>query len=257
MKTLGLVLAMMFLLGGCCFAQTTTTVTIAIATGTWNLIALPCVPIDPAVGSSTGDTTGVFGQFNTTGAFTLEEENLALGGYTTYKPSKPAAFGNMLLGSGYWVTGSNLTGNVTYACLNDGVPDLNTAGTGPATDSTGAIECTDMYISLPGAGTTHGAWQMIGHPFNHTTAINAAGDNNTGSRIMFTDGTQMLTWSAAATAGWVGPNLSRANTSLGGYTLVGFGQLKNNKLTAGSGYWIQMFVDNIAMIIPGKEDGLP
>jgi len=255
MKTLGLVLALVALVGGSCLAQTTT-VTIPITVGTTNLISLPCVPIDPAVGGSQSgaDASGVFGAFKTNTGFQLTQWNTAAGGYMNFNSHAPATFGNLLLGTGYWVTGASLTGNITYTALPDGVPNLNSSNA-PLTDSTGAIECTDMYISLPGQGLTHGGTQIIGLPFAHNVAINSAGDY-TGERILFTNGSVTQTWSQANAAGWVSSTLADWNATAGGYVNVGYGHGKGGVLYPGDGYWITTLVDNIAMIIPGKEDGL-
>ncbi len=258
MKTLGLVLAMVALIGGSCLAQSTVQVTIPIVTGgAVNLISLPCVPIDPAVGGnqSGADASGVFGGFKTNSAFQLTEWNTAGGAYVTFNSHLPATFGNLLLGNGFWATGANLNGNVTYVGLPDGVPNLDGSGT-PLYDTNGQIEATDMYISLPGQGTTHGGYQIIGLPFNHSVAINSAGDY-TGERILFTNGSVTQDWSAAATAGWVQSTMETWNAAGGAYVVVGYGHGKTSTLTPGAGYWITTNVDNIAMIIPGKEDGLP
>jgi len=254
MKTLGLVLAMVALVGGSCLAQSTIQVSIPIVTGATNLITLPCVPIDPAVGGiqSGADTSGVFGQFKTNTGFALSEWTGT--GYFPFNVHNPSAFGNLLLGTGYYVSGASVTGNVSYVGLQDGVPDLD-ANSNPLKDTNGAIECTDMYISLPGSvnqsGT--GGTQLVGLPFNHSVAINSAGDY-TGERILFTDGTTTQTWGQAVAAGWVLNTVSVWSGT--GYTPVGYGHGKGGVLYPGKGFFVTTLKDNLAMIIPGKEDGL-
>jgi len=254
MKTLGLVLAMVALVGGACFAATTQSVTVNVIGADWNMISLPCVPIDPAVGGNqTGqDANGVFGAYNTKGAFTLKSWNPANGSYVTFKGTLPAGFGGILLGQGYWLTGAAVTGNITYTACLDGVPDINSAGAA-VTDSAGFPVCTDMYLSLPGGGQGTGAWHLIGHPFNHTTLFNV-GAVKDGARIQITDGTNVYGFKDAVTNGWVAAILKVWSPVSGSYSNVGFSQIQNS-LKAGNAYWIQTLKDNLAMIIPGMEVG--
>jgi hypothetical protein len=256
MKTLGLVLAMVALVGGSCLASSTVTASFSVNTSGYALIALPQVPVDPAVGGTqasnqNGDPNGVFGQIKTSSGFTLQ--TWTGGGYSTWGIHS-TTFGGMLLGAGYWVSGSALpsSGVVSYAALPDGVPDMDSNGNA-VLDSVGYPVQTDMYISLPGLGLGTGGWIMIGHPFNHVTAINPSGSQLDGSRILFTDGTTTLGWKAAVTAGWVGSTLQKWTG--GGYSNTGYNHGQTNTLTPGSGYWIQTYKDNLAMIIPGMEIG--
>jgi len=257
MKTLGLVLALVALVGGSCLAASTTTATVNIVTGYWNMISLPLAPVDPAVGGNqTGqDHSGVFGQFNTKGTFTLEQYITSSGQYLTYHWQTPTVFGNLLLGVGYLVTGSAITGNISYTGYQDGVPDLD-SNKNPVLDSAGYPICTDMYISLPGQGLGTGGWHLIGQPFNHTTAMNPSTSQKDGSRIVFTDGTTTYGWKDAVTAGWVVSTAKRYNPTAGSYTTVGYAYPSpNNAFNAGYAYWIATSKDNLAMIIPGMEIG--
>jgi len=256
MKTLGLVLAMVALVGGSCLAASTTTATINIVPGYWNMICLPLAPIDPAVGGNqTGqDHSGVFGQYNTKTGFTLEQYVTSAGGYIKYAWATPATFGNLLLGVGYLATGASLTGNVSYAAYQDGVPDLD-SNKNPVLDSAGYAICTDMYISLPGQGTS-GGWHLVGQPFNHATAFNPSTSQKDGSRIQFTNGTYTYGWKDAVTQGWVVSTMKRYNPTAGGYVTVGYSYPSpNNSFVAGNGYWVDTLQPNLAMIIPGMEIG--
>jgi hypothetical protein len=253
MRTLGLVLALVALVGGACLAAPTTTATITVTPGVWNLIALPNVPIDPAIGGNQPgqDANGVFGAFNTKSGFNMQEWVTSSGAYITYAwQTASVKFGNLLLGAGYWVGGSALTGNVSYTALPDGVPDLD-SNSNPVLDSAGYPVCTDMYISLPGQASG-GGWQLIGHPFNHTTAMNPSSSQKDGSRILFTDGTNVYGWQAANGQGWVTSTVSRWNATTQSYTSIGYAR-PINTFSPGLGYWVNTSVSNLAMIIPGME----
>jgi len=271
MKTLGLVLAMLFLVGGCCLAATTTSVTISAIGTEWNMIALPVVPLDPAVGGNQAahgiypaqDTSGVFGAFNTESHFTLKSYDYVGGGYLTFGYQNPAGFGNLLLGTGYWVTGTNLTGSVTYNGLLDGVPDFQSDGVTPVLDSTGNLGTslkTDMYVSLPGQGLGTGGWHLIGLPFNHAVALSMSAKAKDGSRFLLTDGTTVLDWHDAALSTapggkWINASAKGWDPVGGGYTTVGYGS-STNVWQPGNAYWVQTLKDNLAMIIPGNEYGV-
>jgi len=258
MKTLVLVLAMVALVGGSCLAQSTVMASFNVSQSTYSLIALPQVALDPAVGGSqaankNGDPNGVFGKYNTSANFTLQYWNG--GGYETWSDHATTPFTSMTLGTGYWCTGSALPagGVVSYAALLDGVPELNPSTGAPVTDSAGNNEQTDMYISLPGEQVGTGGWTIIGMPFNHSVAINATGDGNSGSRILFSNGQQTLGWKAAVNAGWVSSGMLRWNG--GGYATHGYSGSATKTLTPGYGYWVQTYIDNLAVIIPGMEAG--
>jgi len=257
MKTLGLVLAMVALVGGSCFGATTVMASFNVNPSIYSLIALPCVPLDPAVGgtqstSKLGDPSGVFGTINTSTNFVLQRWNG--GGYDSWTDhASTTPFTSMLLGTGYWLTGTALpsSGVISYAALPDGVPSIDSNGNA-IEDSKGNPQMTDMYISLPGQGQGTGGWTIIGHPFDHSTAIDSSGET-AGSRIQFTNGQETLGWKAAVSAGWVASAILAWNG--GGYTAYGYNGSNTRTLAPGLGYWVQTKVDNLAMIIPAMEDG--
>lgn len=184
-----------------------------------------------------------------TGVFNPEFTNIQLhgrlykvdattGAYNTWNRFSPAAFGNCLLGDGYWL--NNTTGvqkSVVYTAVADGVPSNNVM--------------TDMWVSLPGNqldGEDKGGNHLIGLPFDHQTNINKTLTN--GDNIFVTDGTELKTLKDAATAGWCLDTFSYWDNASGQYRTARprFGTV--NYLSPDRGYWFTTKLDNLALIIP-------
>lgn len=229
MKTLGLVLALAFVLAGACVADTVTFDVL----GGWNLIAAPLVPFNPdPLVVFAGAPDGIDG---------LLTRNDPTWGGVTYDSLDPSLFGNILLGDGYWLYQAN-TGTISYEGVPDGVPD-----------SSGNM--TDMWISLPGNQNDNqtepplgGGWHLIGHPFNHDTPVDDG--TWTGANIKFTDGTTLKTWDEAVQAGWVDSFMVGNNPVTGGVNVQYDGLGDDDTLRAAHGYWLHTYKDNLAMIIP-------
>jgi hypothetical protein len=235
-KTLGLVLAMVVLVGGSCFAVTTVTASFNVAPTSWTIVALPNVPLDPAVGGQGKDPNGVFGQYTLTN-FTCEYWD---GG--TYQFWNTRNGLNMLLGVGYWVTGTSLASNTvcSYKGVADGVPD-----------SDGNM--TDMYISLPGSANQNGSggWALTGMPFAHI--VNCGTTSSAGDKVLFTDGTTVRTWKDAAinSPQWV--DGSFLFYQAGSYIAVPNSSSRvMPQLLPTTAYWVHTYKDNLAMIIPAN-----
>lgn len=226
MKTLGLVLALTLVVGG---ASVAAPATFDVFTS-WNLISCPLVPFNP-------DPMDVFTGINVVNTLSRFDAPTQTG--ILYDDLDPAAFGNVLLGDGYWLlSDGNYT--VSYAGVPDGVPD--------ASDN-----MTDMWISLPGGqldGIDAGGWHIIGHPFNHPTVVDSG--SWTGDNIFLTDGTTLKTWGEAVAAGWCeGVMTGMDATTQTGFT-VGYDLADTDTLEAGKGYWFLTYKDNLALIIPAN-----
>jgi len=187
----------------------------------YNMIAPPVVPFDPS-------PTSVFpAPLDPGGMDSLIRYDAATQGYVFFDPMFPEDYGGVLLGDGAWFLSSH-AGTInwpTYAGAPDGLPD-----------STGQM--TDMWISLPKTGFT-----MVGHPFNHV--VDAA-------NVLFTDGTQTISWDAAAAAGWFDGGLWGYDGPTQGYFSVGTDPMMYDRtqLEPTHGYWIKTSRDNLAMIVP-------
>lgn len=238
MKILGLVLALALVMAGSCAADT---VTMNIYTG-WNLIATPLALYD---GTPSVVFANVFAQYpNPSGCLST----LVFGNGSSYDAMNPAAFGNILLGQGYWIRPKT---SATTATIT-GFPDGLMTGGDPATQ-------TDMWISLPGNSTgTAGAWHMIGYPFDHDLKIanKLSGVLNTdpadGSPVVqFTNGTDVKSWPEAVAANWVDGYAYGADTNLygGGFTASYLGLAREDIFRARHGYTLRTKVANLAMII--------
>lgn len=222
MKTLVLVLAMMFVMSVGCFAVTAT-IDVYNANA---LLALPNVPINP-------DPASVFATSGMDPMYNITRWDPIGGGYCSLDDS--GAYGNMLLGDGFWLVGTE-GATITYDAVADGVPDAGG-------------KKTDMWISLPGMGNGTGGNAIVGVPFAHNVAVDKG--SYTGDHIFFTDGTKLLTWGEACQApyNWVGPTMTYWSGF--GYDDVWFDNTAGPyELEAGKGYWIATNVDNLAMIIP-------
>lgn len=224
MKTFVLVLALMVVAAGVSVAATAT---IDIYPG-WNQIAAPLVPFDPDPASVFADAAdGVDGL--------LYRTSPSEGGSIGYDEFDPDFFGGVLLGDGYQLMVISGDQEISYQGVADGVPDANEVK-------------TDMWISLPGAGSGSGGWHLVGHPFAHDTAVDdGSGD---GTNILFTNGTDVKTWGEANLAGWVDASISGSDASFGGAFSVaydGFGD--TDVLQSGHAYWVYTYVDNLAMIV--------
>ncbi|NLN76902.1 MAG: hypothetical protein GX139_11430 [Armatimonadetes bacterium] len=225
MRTLLLVLAMTVVVAG---ASVAATATIDIYEG-WNLIAAPLVPFDAdPLSVFAGAAEGIDG---------LLSRMDPLWGGVAYDSFDPEFFGNILLGDGYWLLAYTDGQTLTYDGVENGVPD----GTGAK---------TDMWISLPGAGS-EGGWHFIGNPFAQDVAVDSGA--GVGDNIFFTDGTDLKNWNDAVAADWVDSTMY-GEASYGGFgvTYDGFGE--DDSLRAGKAYQFLTFVPNIAMIVPAPAD---
>ena len=225
MRIIGLVLVLALVLGGACFA-TTSTKTLFVG---WNLVSTPIAqyPDNATVAITfaniltqwTGGRNCVYGM------------NPAAGQYV-YNPLSPGSFAPIQLGDAFMVRVANTGTTVTYTGFPSGL-----------SDGLGGPE-TDMWISLPGNGAS-GAWHYVGQPFDHDTKC---------VDISFTDGTTVKSWvDASATGAGKTPWVSKTMTGqvvAGGFTVgPGLG-VADDRLRAGLGYQMKTLVPNIAMIVP-------
>lgn len=224
MKKLGLVLALVFMVGGAAIAAD---VSYDVYQG-WNLIAAPIVPLDP-------DPVNVLNGLTIMNR--IQRFDAASGGDVLYARGAESDFGSILLGDGYWLyVDSEAGATVTYSGVEDGVP-------------TNGVK-TDMWLSLPGVQgdeTTQGGWHLIGHPYNHETPVGVDGAN-----ITFTDGTTVKTWKQAVDDGWVDGYMYGFE---GGEFSVGYTRFaEQSTLLPFHGYWLYTYKGNIAMIIDGNVE---
>lgn len=225
MKTLGLVLALAFVLAGTCVAATAT----FDVFGQWQVISAPLVPFNP-------DPLAVFNGVNIVG--TLWRLDAATQTFIAYDDLDPALFGNILLGDGYQLfcdaAQGTMVATVSYEGVPDGVPD-------------GSGNMTDMWISLPGNqldGQDAGGWHIIGQPFNHDTSVVG--------NLYLTDGTTLKTWEEAVAAGWCEPVMWTMDPLTGDQIDVGFDLATDDHLRAAKGYQFYTKKDNLALIIPAQ-----
>lgn len=227
MKTFVLVLALMVVAAGVSVAATAT---IDVYPG-WNRIAAPLVPFDPDPMSVLGDAVDGLDSL-------LIRYSPAEGGSVVYDELDPEGFAGILLGDGLQLFATQAQ-TFTYEGVEDGVPDAQGVK-------------TDMWISLPGSGAGTGGLHMVGHPFDHDTAVDDG--SGEGTNILFTDGTDVKTWGEANAANWVAGEFMGYNPSVGGGFSVQFDGLgDSDALVAGSAYQVTTFIDNLAMIIPAAE----
>lgn len=219
MRTLVLTLAMVFILSVGCFAVTATIDMYADNC----LLALPNVPLDP-------NPDSVFVGSGIDPWYNITRWDAIGGGYCSLDDS--GAYGNMLLGEGFWCAGTEGQ-TISYTALNDGV------------------DLTDMWISLPGTGAGTGGLTIVGNPFAHLVDVDKG--SYTGDNIFFTDGTTLLTWGEACQDpyNWVSPTMTYWSGY--GYDDVWFDNTAGPyQLDPGKGYWIGTNKDNLAMIIPAN-----
>jgi len=177
----------------------------------WNLVACPAVPLNP-------DPAAVLGPL-ADGALRWDPITRR---YIAYDEFSPEAFGNILLGDGYWVFRTSAgSGTISYS---------------------GADVSGDHWISLPKAG-----WTLVGYP-NMTPTSKAY------EALLVTNGIETKSMAAAVAAGWIADSALGWNPSLRRYETVGlpdaFPDLEN--LQINKAYWFQTLVDNLALIIPGS-----
>lgn len=241
MKTLGLVLALLVVVTGASFADTTT---VDVYPG-FSYVALPLAPFD----------CGTAGAYNPESIITnsglwaaglLHKWDAATQSDIAYDPDGGTGW-NMVLGEGYSYYWED-TSSFTVDGVADGVPDANS-------------NMTDMWISLPGnqadsvsVSPDGGGWHLIGTPFNHDISVDKGsfyGDN-----IFFTDGTSMKTWGEALEAGWVDPVMHGWDAAMQSSRDVLFtgddSNPLNTKLLKGCSYWLLTYQDNLAMIVPAN-----
>lgn len=190
-------------------ALTTITSPVGTVNPGWNLMTIPGIPIDPAVAS-------VLPPIPLDG--NLYRWDAATQGLKMYDSWNPEDYGAMLLTDGFWlVTDSAQT--ISYA----GLDDNNTM---------------DVWISLPKAG-----WAMIGNPFNrdYTWADAKVVDGNVTISLL----------QAAKTEGWLESYGYWWDSST--QSLCDFGIpedfMSTDILLPWHGYWVQSYVDKIALIL--------
>lgn len=239
MKTLGLVLALLVFCAVSAAAVGTTTVTYATYPK-WNLISAPCVPLDPTVDQ-------VFAGYDVMFTAAINRWKASDQGMIAYDAfDVPGAFGNILLGDGYWFNYPT-AGTVSYTGLLDGVPSPGTDGILGTSDDV----LTDMWVSLPGSqldGADAGGWHLIGNPFNHEVLVDSG--TFTGDLLKFTDGTMTKTWDEASVAGWVDSVMTYWNGQTQGMEDMGYFFNTDDRFRPGKGYWLRTRKDNLAMIVP-------
>ncbi len=198
-------------------------VTTITLTGTKNLISLPCVPSIP-------DPLSVFSGFNINNNLTSWDPVNQI--ENKFNSALPETFGGVLLGEGYWLTGT-AGQSVQYQSLPSGIP----------TDET----LTDTWIPLPGEdnGINNGGRHLVGCPYDTFVPI---------SNIYFTNSIEILSWSQANAAGWVGPSISYWTDSSYSYINCN-GPTAVTVIQPGKGYWVESKVDNLAMIITAPLPG--
>lgn len=224
MKTLVLVLALVVVAGGICTADTCT----VDLYSNWNVVACPLVPFDP-------DPNSVFGGVDIDGR--VARYDAPSQSFVSYDAIDPTAFGNCLLGEGYLLENYANVDSFSYSGVPDGVPDASN-------------NMTDMWISLPGNqldAADAGGWHIVGHPFNHDTAIDLG--SGTGDNVLFTDGTTLKTWDEAFAAGWVEDVMSYFDASTQSYSTLSYGLGDDDHFRSGKGYYLFTRKDNLAMII--------
>jgi len=224
MKILGLVLALVMVVGGACVADS---VTMNVAS-TFAMVATPIAPYD---GTAQTLWANVFATFTSSAGPKNVLSTLSFGNSIAYDPTAPGDFPAIMLGQGYWIRTRTGSASVTINGFPDGLAD-----------TTGGAQ-TDMWISLPGnAAGTGGAWHMIGQPFDHDTLA---------TDILFTDGTDVKNWADAVAASWV---YKIAQYSYGGMSgRVSYTDTvvhEDDRFRARHGYQIQTRKANLAMIIP-------
>ncbi len=136
MKTLGLVLALLVVGSGACVAVGVTVDLYSPTNSQWNYVSVPLVPFNP-------DPMTVFSGAD-------PEYNLWRWDAPTQNPvyfEQGGAFGNILLGDGYYLNNGAAASSITYSGVPDGVPD-GLYGSDPTHHYR-----TDMWISLPGKQT--------------------------------------------------------------------------------------------------------
>lgn len=231
MRTLGLVLALLVMGCGVSVADSVTVDLYNVA-GPWNYFGLPLVPFD-------SDPYSVLAGVNID--FNLFRWDAPSQGELYFEPG--GAFGNCLLGDGYYLNNSDSASSFTYSGVPDGVPD-------------GGGTMTDMWLSLPGNQLDAnvnppdgGGWHLIAQPFNHDTPTNGAG--GTGDNIWFTDGTTLKTWGEAVAADWVESSMQYSDPITQGAPVMTFeGWGDDDTLRAKMAYWVKTKKDNLALIVP-------
>lgn len=174
----------------------------------WNLVAVPGIPVNPAPES-------VFTGQDIDGRLTRWDA--AVQGTFTYDMWSPEMFGNILLGDGYWLDATS-EGPVSFSGLDDN-------------------NSMDVWVSLPKAG-----WSLIGNPFN-------AEFNWANAKVV--DGNVTISLQEAAkTEGWLNSQGLWWDNTVQGLCDIGipddFPQYET--MLPWHGYWIESFVDKIALI---------
>jgi hypothetical protein len=193
----------------------------------WNLFAIPNIPLDPS-------PPAVLSQWDPGDGSVLDVRyfyrlDAATQTMIPYFMHDPDTFGNMLIGDGYWIklepTDSAV---IQYSGMTDN-------------------DSTDMWISLPEAG-----WTLIGHPYGYPRDLAASEQNPfLWSGVEVTDGTVTKTMQQAADAGWITSQAYWVDSPTQSMYTVGLptDYPATESLIAWHGYWVQSFVDNLALIL--------
>jgi len=239
MKTFGLVLALLTLSVGASMAATAT----IDFYGEWNMVSAPLVPfVSTPWNGLSGSAKGVFDPVDIDFGGSLSRWDASTQGMVGWSMFVPDAFGNILLGDGYWLYQPG-SGSVTYDGVPDGVPD-------------GVGNMTDMWVSLPGGqtdGVDAGGWHIIGTPFNHPICFSKEQMNLLGDNICVTDGSTLKTWGEAVAALWVDDPMVTWDGVTQGNATAGYFFANDEFLRPGKGYWVHTNKDNLALIIPSTS----
>jgi len=235
MRTSGLVLLLALVVVSASFAAQTATYDVYAG---WNMVGCPLVPFNPAP-TDMMTFTGVFDPLDIEWTGSLQRWDSPTQSMIAYTMFDPGAFGNCLLGDGYWLNQA-ANGTVQYTGVDDGVPD-----------SLGNM--TDMWVSLPGDqtdGLDNGGWNLISHPFNHATTFDKTMFSFLGDNILVTDGTVTKTLADAAAAGWLEEPFQYWNGATQNMETAGYFFATDDRMRGGQGYWVKTKKDNLALIIP-------
>ena len=179
----------------------------------WNQIALHGVPIDPAPPS-------VFDNGMRLDSMLYRWEGATQSMYM-YDEWNPDAFGNLLLGEGYWLF-SDTELPYSYSGLDD-------------TDS------MDIWISLPKAG-----WTMIGDPFSKEFPWENAKVTDGNVTVSMQVASKVNNWLNSTAYWWEGDTQS-------GYDLgIPEDWPSTLNMKPKHGYWVNSYQDKLALILESE-----
>jgi len=186
------------------------------------MISLPLEPFNPDPNEVFKDVSGNF--FNIEDRLVRYDHNEL--GYKTYSPFSPDEFGLCKRGDGYWLSLDQPT-TITYE---------------------GILLSGPLEIQLPTKG-----WYMIG-----IANIEESLPNNPNLQVKNKTTSQTLSFQDAVNAGWIGTplfgwypqELRYWSVSLDGAPID-----DDSVLKPWNGYWLNVYTDNLALIIPSSSSG--